>query len=74
MISANLLRERLQQRPFRPLKVCLADGSQHVVQKPDVACLFGSRLFVGIRGADSLSDKSAVKELHLMHITRIEDV
>ena len=72
MITTSRVREYLKATPFRPFRICLSDGSHHDVPHPEFAWLVGSRLYVAwIEKGRGLEDP-AVKELAVLHITRIE--
>ncbi|HEV3409517.1 MAG TPA: hypothetical protein VG095_04440 [Chthoniobacterales bacterium] len=77
MITPARVRERLNERPFRPFRLHLSDGSHHDVPHPEFAWVAGTRLFIGRpRGngtRDEWSDWS-VKELSILHLTQIDDL
>lgn len=72
MITSTRIRELLNARPFRPFRVFLSDGSKHDVPHPEFAWVFGGRMFVGI--AKPGPSSSGVKELAVLHLTRIEEL
>jgi len=74
MITAARIREKLSSRPFRPFRLFLSDGSKHEVPHPEFAWVFGGRVFVGVprRNGDAAGD--IVKELAILHLTRIEEL
>lgn len=72
MITSARIRELLEARPFRPFRVFLSDGSRHDVPHPEFAWVFGGRMFVGM--AKPGASSSGVKELALLHLTRIEEL
>ena len=72
MITARQIREYLQAKPFRPFRLCLSDGSSHTVPHPEFAWVFGSTVFGGVAGKSSKHPDEFVKQISLLHITRIE--
>jgi hypothetical protein len=62
----------MEARPFKPFRLFLSDGSHHAVPHSEFAWVFGSSVFVGVSGATGNAEDQFVKELSLLHITRIE--
>ncbi len=73
MISSGR-KELLNRKPFRPFRLFLSDGSGYEVPHPEFAWIFGGRVFVGIpaRGGDEGGGR--VKELCVLHLTRVEEL
>jgi len=72
MITARRLLEHLRARPFRPFRLCLSDGSSHDVPHPEFAWVFGSTIFIGVPGRSNDRAEEYVKEVAILHVTRIE--
>ena len=72
MITSTRVKELINRRPFRPFRLYLSDGSKHQVPHPEFAWVFGGRVFVGVPGKGS--ENGSVKELAILHITRVEEV
>jgi len=72
MITPRQVREYLNARPFHPFRLFLSDGSVHPVPHPEFAWVFGSSIFVGIPGKSSKHPEDYVKQVAILHITRIE--
>lgn len=72
MISARQIREYLQAKPFRPFRLFLSDGSRHEIPHPEFAWVFGSTVFVGVAGKSTKAPEDFVKQVAILHITRIE--
>jgi hypothetical protein len=74
VITAAQIRRRLFGRPFQPFRIFLSDGSHHDVPHPEFAWVIANRVFVGLPGknGDLLSEE--MKELSILHVTRIEDL
>lgn len=72
MITASRIRELLSETPFRPFRVYLSDGSHHDVPHPEFAWVFGSSIFIGLAAGSNGHVEHFVKELSLLHVSRIE--
>ena len=73
-MTANRLKALLGRKPFRPIRLFLSDGSHHDVPHPEFAWVFGGRIFVGEPSDDALDAEGRVKELAILHVTRIEEL
>ncbi|MBI2927514.1 MAG: hypothetical protein HYY24_17600 [Verrucomicrobia bacterium] len=73
VITAQQIRERLGARPFKPFRVCLSDGTTHDVPHPEFAWVFGNRIFLGIPSETADPNEAAVKQLSILHVTRVEE-
>jgi hypothetical protein len=74
MITSTRIRELLQRKPFRPFRLFLSDGSHHDVPHPEFAWVFGGRVFVGVPSNGNGDAHGRVKELAVLHLTRIEEI
>jgi hypothetical protein len=72
MITANRIREYLTATPFQPFRLYLSDGSHHDIPHPEFAWLFGGRVYIGIPGKHPFGLDDRVKELSVLHVTRLE--
>jgi len=72
MITSSRIREYLQATPFQSFRIFLSDGSYHDVPHPEFAWLVGSRVYVAWIVKDRGPEDPAVKELAVLHISRIE--
>ncbi len=74
MMTPQRIRELLGRKPFRPFKVFLSDGSSHPVPHPEFAWVFGSRLFIGSPGNGNPFGDGPLKEVAILHVTRVEEL
>ncbi len=74
MITSQNLREMLNARPFRPFRICLSDGSQHEVPHQEFGWVAGNRVFIGVPSATNNPEELSVKQLSILHISRIEEL
>ena len=72
MITARQVREYLQAKPFKAFRLFLSDGSRHEVPHPEFAWVFGSTVFIGVAGKSTKTPEDFVKQVAILHITRIE--
>ena len=73
MITAMELRERMNQKPFRPFRLTLSDGRSFTVPNHDVALVKRNSVLIGI-DLDSRSFAQKYVECAILHITSIEDI
>lgn len=72
MITPEMLRERLAERPFRPFCVYLSDQAKFEIPHPEFAWVLGRSLLVGIPGNLPFALGDTFRQLSILHITRIE--
>jgi hypothetical protein len=74
MITARQIREYLQAKPFKPFRLFLSDGSSHEVPHPEFAWVFGGTVFVGVAAKSTRVPEDFVKQIAVLHVTRIERI
>ena len=74
MITARQIRQHLEARPFKPFRLFMSDGSRHEVPHPEFGWVFGSTVFVGVPAGPGKAEEEFVKQLSLLHITRVEPI
>lgn len=73
MMTAQQLRQRINERPFRPFRLTLSDGRAFDVPNHDVAFVKKNTIEVGTNlDADSWAQKYI--ECAILHITSVEDI
>ena len=73
MMTAEQLRQRMNEQPFRPFRITLTDGRAFDVPNHDVALVKKNSIEVGINlNARSWAQKYV--ECAILHITSIEDL
>ena len=72
MITLSRIRNYLGAAPFQPFRIFLSDGSYHDVPHPEFAWVVGSRLLVAERKKGEPADEPWIKELSVLHVTRVE--
>ena len=74
MITSGRVKEYLHRTPFKPFKIFLSDGSNHTVPHPEFAWVFGGRIFLGKAGKGGTGENGLIKEISILHVTRIEEL
>lgn len=72
-MNADELVELLADRPFRPLRVHLADGRSHVIRHPELAVVARSSVTIGTIQEEQNGNHVADKISHcsLVNITEV---
>ena len=73
MMTPQRIKELLSQEPFRPFRIFLSDGSSHIVPHPEFAWVYGARMFIGSPTNGSPDAVGPLKELAILHVTRVEE-
>ena len=73
-MTPQRIKELLGQKPFRPFKLFLSDGSSHIVPHPEFAWVYGARMFIGSPSNGSPDAVGPHKELAILHVTRVEEL
>jgi hypothetical protein len=73
MMTAEQLRQRMNEQPFRPFRLTLSDGRAFDVPNHDVALVKRTTIEVGIN-LDARSWAQRYVECSILHITSIEDI
>lgn len=73
MITANEIRERMIETPFRPFRICMTDGRHFDVVNHDMAFVTRNAILVGLyTGKDSIAERTA--HWAILHIVRVEEL
>jgi len=74
MFSPNEIQKRLNERPFRNLRIVTSSGQSYDVTHPDLV-LVGSRdIMIGTASNDNPTFYDTVSRVALMHITDLQDI
>ena len=72
MITPKILRERINEQPFKPFTIVMSDGRQYPVPNHDVVIVGHTDVMVGVNlDADSIVENYA--RCAILHITSIVD-
>ncbi len=73
MITARILRERMNAQPFKPFRICLSDGKSFDIANHDAAFVKASTIEIGVE-LDAQGFAEHCAECSILHITRVEDL
>jgi hypothetical protein len=73
MITANILRERMNAQPFQPFRICLSDGKFFDITNHDIAWVKSATVVIGV-ALDAKGFAENCAECSILHITRLEDI
>ena len=74
MMTPARIKEILDRKPFRPFRLFLSDGSKHYVPQPELAWVFGGRMFIGSPGKGTPESEGPLKEIAILHVARVEEL
>ncbi|MCP5519347.1 MAG: hypothetical protein H7A45_19050 [Verrucomicrobiales bacterium] len=73
MITARQIRELLQARPFKPFRICMADGKHYDITNHDMAFVGRNTVEVGLN-LDVEGFAECFARCSILHITRLENL
>jgi hypothetical protein len=73
VVRLKQIRELIDHHPFRPFQICMSDGREHVISRPDLVFLTRDTVIVGVLDQDDDVPDHAIF-FDTLHITRIEPV
>jgi len=73
-MTADILRQRMREQPFRPFRLTLSDGSSFDVPNHDFALVKRNTIEVGVDMRDTNSYAQKYVECAVLHITGVEDI
>lgn len=74
MFTAQLIRDRVRQQPFVPLRIVTSSGQSYDVYHPDMIYIGRSDLHVGTPLPDDPTIYETVARIANLHITALEDL
>lgn len=73
MFTAKVIKQRLDQKPFRPLRIRMSSGEAYDIANHDAAWVLRDSVEIGLDpDADGLA--SLTRRCSLLHIASIEDI
>jgi len=67
------IRDKLRERPFQPIRLCLSDGAHYDVRHPDVMVVGRTEVVIGLAGGNAdLPERFA--SIDPIHVVRIEPI
>jgi hypothetical protein len=73
MFTARQLKERMEQKPFRPFHIKMSNGETYDVKNHDAAFVLSNAIEVGIE-QDLEGFVLLTRRCDLLHIASIEDI
>jgi hypothetical protein len=74
MLTSNDVRDRLQQRPFVPLRVVMSSGQFYDIVHPELVLVGKRHLFVGTASEDNPTEFDRSSLLSILHLAAIENL
>lgn len=73
MFTASQIRERLEERPFRPFRIKMTNGESFDVQNHDAALVLRNAVDIAL-DPDSEGFALKTRRCAILHIVSIEDI
>lgn len=73
MFTAKVLKERLDQKPFRPFRIRMSSGEAYDISNHDAAWVLRDSVEIGL-DPDAEGMVSLTRRCSLLHIASIEDI
>lgn len=73
MFTAKVLKERLDQKPFRPFRIRMSSGEAYDISNHDAAWVLRDSVEIGL-DPDAEGMVSLTRRCSLLHIKSIEDI
>jgi len=73
MFTAHQLKERMEERPFRPFRIKMSSGDTYEVRNHDAAWVLRNVIEIGI-DPDAEGLASQTRRCAILHIASLEDI
>lgn len=73
MFTANQLKERMQEKPFRPFRIRMSNGESYDIKNHDAAWVLRNAVEIGM-DPDADGFVSNTRRCAILHIASIEDI
>jgi hypothetical protein len=73
MFTANQLKERMQEKPFRPFRIKMSNGESYDIKNHDAAWVLRNAVEIGM-DPDADGFVSNTRRCAILHIASIEDI
>lgn len=74
MFTAKLIRERVREQPFVPLRIVTSSGRTFDVYHPDLVWIGSNELHVGMPSQDDPTLHYGTTRVAILHVTAMEDL
>ena len=73
MFTSNQLKERMQEKPFRPFRIKISNGESYDLKNQDAAWVLRNAVAIGM-DPDTDGFVSNTRRCAILHIASIEDI
>ena len=73
MFTANQIRERMAEKPFRPFRIKMSSGDAYEVKNHDAAWVLRNAIEIGL-DPDAEGFVAHTRRCAILHIASIEDI
>ena len=73
MFTANQLKERMEEKPFRPFRIKMSSGDSYDIRNHDGAWVLRNAIEIGL-DPDAEGFVSHTRRCAILHIASIEDI
>ena len=74
MFSAETIKGRLNEKPFRPLRIIVSEGLSFDINHPDLVWVGWNDLQIGFASPDHPTIYDRTIRIAIMHVVGIEDI
>ena len=74
MFTAALIRDRVRDQPFVPLRIVTSSGQTFDVYHPDLIWIGRNELYVGMPSPDDPTLHYGTMRIAIMHVTALEEL
>jgi hypothetical protein len=74
MFSSNDIQARIQERPFRPLRVVTSSGQSYDVRHPELVIVGRRDMIIGTGSNDNPTVYEVANRVAIMHVTDLQDL
>ncbi len=72
-VQLREIRHKINRDPFRPFRICMSDGTEHLVDNPNLVFLTRHTVILGVlEEGEEIPENT--KYCDTVHITRVETV
>jgi hypothetical protein len=73
-MKAETIKELLDKRPFKPLRIHMSDRSKFEIKHPEFIIVLRDRLIIGFPETRGTGIADHVEHCSLLHVTRVEEL
>jgi hypothetical protein len=74
MFRPQDIKNRLKERPFRPLRIIASEGLHYDIHHPDLVLVGQRDVVIGLPGADDPEIYDGVVRVALVHVVALEEI